>query len=229
MKQRYRREPPAKGQHGGTHLGGAAVDDKKDDEQETEKRGDDERSEIAWLPVRARFAPEDCAGLRSPREIVYQQSSPRWSAGRRPCGFMNHHARSADSHSSCPFRGLAGDGGHRARAGSRPDHPGAQPHSADGAGGASRRLRPGLSPWRRKAATRPGLPRSPTGASLAAGAFLRSHGVADHCACRHPRGNAIGSNGWPQHGSSRPPGGQSRTGSSCLPPGFGAGRGGRTG
>ena len=43
MKQSDWREPPAKDQHGGSHLGGAALDDKKDNEQEAEKRGDDER------------------------------------------------------------------------------------------------------------------------------------------------------------------------------------------
>ena len=37
------REPPAERQHGRGHLGGAAVDNKKDDEQEAKKRGDDER------------------------------------------------------------------------------------------------------------------------------------------------------------------------------------------
>ena len=37
------REPPAKHQHGGGHLGGAAVDDQKDNEQEAKKRGDNER------------------------------------------------------------------------------------------------------------------------------------------------------------------------------------------
>jgi hypothetical protein len=41
MIERYRDQPPAEDQHGGSHLGGAAVDDKKDDKQETEKRGDD--------------------------------------------------------------------------------------------------------------------------------------------------------------------------------------------
>jgi hypothetical protein len=44
VKQRYRRQPPAKDEHGGAHLGGAAVDDKKYDEQETEERGDYKRS-----------------------------------------------------------------------------------------------------------------------------------------------------------------------------------------
>ena len=41
MIQRYWRQPPAKNQHGGGHLRGAAVDDKKDDKKETEKRSDD--------------------------------------------------------------------------------------------------------------------------------------------------------------------------------------------
>ena len=41
MIQGYRYEPPAEDQHGGPHFGGPAVDDKKDDEQETEKRSDD--------------------------------------------------------------------------------------------------------------------------------------------------------------------------------------------
>jgi hypothetical protein len=44
VKQRYRRQPPAQDLHGGTHLGGAAVDDQKNDDQETEERGDDQRS-----------------------------------------------------------------------------------------------------------------------------------------------------------------------------------------
>ena len=43
MKQRDRNKPPANRQHSVAHLGGAAVDDQKDDEQEAEKGGDDER------------------------------------------------------------------------------------------------------------------------------------------------------------------------------------------
>ena len=43
MKQRDRHEPPAKRQHSVAHLGRAAADDQKDDQQEAEKRGDNER------------------------------------------------------------------------------------------------------------------------------------------------------------------------------------------
>lgn len=33
MEQRNRDEPPAQREHGGRHVGGAAVDDKKDEKQ----------------------------------------------------------------------------------------------------------------------------------------------------------------------------------------------------
>ena len=51
-------EPPAERQHGGAHLGGAAVDDKKYDEQETEERSDNKRFRNSLAPLQARVAPE---------------------------------------------------------------------------------------------------------------------------------------------------------------------------
>ena len=41
MKERYRRQPPAEDQHRGSDLCSAAVDDEKDDQQETAERSDD--------------------------------------------------------------------------------------------------------------------------------------------------------------------------------------------
>src|ERR1700722_8443201 len=47
-------------------------------------------AEMAGVPRPGALRAEDCAGLRSPRGIVYQQSSPRWSAGRRPGELPKH-------------------------------------------------------------------------------------------------------------------------------------------
>ena len=89
------------------------------------------------------------------------------------------------------LRGLAAGGEHRARAGWRPDRSRAQPYPARGA---RRRVAPAIARSFSLEASGGNAPGIAAGRRLAEprrDALLRSRGAADHCACRHPRGNRL--------------------------------------
>ena len=150
---------------------------------------------MAPCPAAARL--EDCAGRRSRRRTVYQQSSSSWRQAapsmirsRSMCGFPNRHARSANSYSPPGAARPARRGRRRAGAGKRARDSGARSCPARGAGCAAGRLRAGLcSVGRRQRHGRGGRRSWLEPVRREPGFF--SHRPACHCACGDPGGDRL--------------------------------------